>query len=118
LSKLLLERRGGVVTRKELRALLSQPEDNADLSSSLNSAANRLRFTSAIRPGIPATSRPCLALDTASSLKCGRRNPADEVRAVTDAIEGLAQEEQTRILRAAAARLASATSSMSEVHRT
>ena len=31
--------------------------------------------------------------------------PADEVRAVTDAIQGLGQEEQTSILRAAAARL-------------
>ena len=49
----MLERRGGVVTRKELRALLSQPEDNADLSSSLNSAANRLRFTLGDSAGNP-----------------------------------------------------------------
>lgn len=43
--KLLLYRRGSVVTRKELRTSLWQPEDAADFSSSLNSAANRLRFT-------------------------------------------------------------------------
>ena len=103
--KLLLERRGGVVTREELRALLWRPDSREDVSSSLNSAANRLRFTlgdSAENPCYIAT-MPGVGYRFIAQVR--ETYPADEVRAVTDAIEGLGQEEQTRILRAAAARL-------------
>jgi DNA-binding winged helix-turn-helix (wHTH) protein len=103
--RLLLERRGSVVTREELRALLWHLDDSADFSNNLNSAANRLRFTlgdSAENPCYIAT-MPGVGYRFIAPVR--EAYPADEVRAVTDAIEGLAQEEQTRILRAAAARL-------------
>lgn len=110
--KLLLERRGSVVTRDELRSLLWQSDGSTDFASSLNSAANRLRVTLGDSAGnpcyietIPRVGYRFIAQVRETSRKTMEADSSDGVQAVTDAIQGLSQPEQERVLRAAATRL-------------